>query len=230
MTNLTKELFDDLKNTLQAVINIREILIEHVKHLDPKDQKFVISLQKHAINLTTELTKKHINGMKTLMNTTDPTLPEFIIFAKITKFIQQTATLMQQRAPMLYATLSSQPQNKFIINKLSTGIEELIRYTQTTQKNITHLLNAERRLKTNAHSLFKQHLGDLSGALSKLLEECHTINIKFLNKTLIAPSYIQLSKKQHTHTDTYPNHHFNKHLPQNTKLQQRHTGRHGSGH
>ncbi len=80
------------------------------------------------------------------------------------------------------------------------------------------------------HSLFKQHLGDLSVALSKLLEECHTINIKFLNKTLIAPSYIQLCKNKHTHNDTYPSHHFNKHLSKNTKLQQRHTGRHGSGH
>ena len=56
MTNLTKELFDDLKNTLQAVINIREILIEHVKHLDPKDQKFVISL----INTITDISiSKH---------------------------------------------------------------------------------------------------------------------------------------------------------------------------
>ena len=234
MTNLTKELFNNLKDSLQTIIDIRETLIEDVKQLDLKDQKFIILLQKHAIALTTELDIKHINGMKTLMNTTDTHLPEFKLFEEITNFMHQASTLIHQKAPIVHEILSHQPQYKPIINKLLTGIEKLVTYTQITQKNISRLLNADRRLKTITNSPFKKTLGNLDTALLTLLKECGQAKTKLLTKapqpSTSLPELLKNQYKKHIDsykTDPHNEHLLQKHLP---LLQQRHPGRHGNNH
>jgi hypothetical protein len=237
MPNLTKELFDHLKelfghlkNSLQSIVDINETLIDNVKQLDLKEQKFIILLQKHAIELTEALGAKPINS-KILMHTTNTNLPEFKLFEEITKFMQQTSTLINQKAVALHKTLSNQSQNKPTINKLLTGIERLTISAHITQKDINKLLEANNVLKPINNSPFKQTLENLDKYLLTLIENCGQTKTKLLTNTstktaTATPEALSHQYKKHIDSNK---HAPNKHLSNIPTLQQRQSGRHGNG-
>lgn len=174
MPNLTKDLLINLKNSLQQIINIRQIFIDQAEKFGlSENQKFISLLQKHALNFIAQLENNYFTNMKSIINAEDNNLKELKLFQDIKNFIQQTSKLFNQRSSII------NNNNQLFLNT----IQELIKSIESIQNNISHLLNASLRLKTTNTNVFEKNLKELSISFKELLAECNTITKPKLTNT-----------------------------------------------